>query len=61
MKKVGRPGLAIAAVFSAALVPIALPVLQVAAVPDFIKGGTVGVLLGASLLLIVLAIKWRPA
>ena len=60
MKKAGKPGLAIAAIFPAASVPIALPALQTAAVPDFVRGGIVGVLLGASLLLITLAIKWRP-
>lgn len=60
MKKAGRPGLALAAVFPAAMVPIALPALRTAAVPDVVSGGIVGVLLGASLLLIALAIKMRP-
>jgi len=57
MKRVARPGLALAAVFPAAMVPIA----QSAPVPDFVQGGVVGLLLGASLLLIALAAKLRPA
>ncbi len=61
MKKATGPGLAIAAIFLAAMVPIALPALQTAAVSDVVRGGVVGVLLGASLLLITLAIKLRPA
>lgn len=61
MKRVARPGLALAAVFPAAMVPIALPVLQSAPVSDFVRGGVVGLLLGASLLLIALAVKLRPA
>jgi len=61
MKKAMGPGLAIAAIFPAAMVPIALPALQTAAVSDVLRGGVVGVLLGASLLLITLAIKLCPA
>ncbi|MGU3389193.1 hypothetical protein [Sphingomonas sp. M1A8_2b] len=60
MKKTARPGLAIAAIFPAAMVPIALPTLQMAAVSDVVRGVVVGVLLGASLLLITLALKLRP-
>lgn len=60
MKKAARPGLAIAAIFPAAMVPIALPALQTAAVSDVVRGVVVGVLLGASLLLITLALKLRP-
>ena len=60
MKKAARPGLAIAAIFPAAMVPIALPALQMAAVSDVFRGVVVGVLLGASLLLINLALKLRP-
>ena len=61
MKKATGPGLAIAVIFPAAMVPIALPALQTTAVSDVVRGGVVGVLLGASLLLITLAIKLRPA
>ena len=61
MKKAARPGLAIAAIFPAAMVPIALPALQTIAVSDVLRGVIVGVLLGASLLLITLALKPRPA
>lgn len=61
MKKAARPGLAIAAIFPALMVPIALPALQHGAVPDTVRGIIVGVLLGASLLLIGLAVKLRPA
>ena len=57
MKTVARPGMALAAVFLAAMVPI----VQSAQVSDFVKGGVVGLLLGASLLLIALAVKPRPA
>lgn len=57
MKTVARPGMALAAVFLAAMVPIA----QSAPASDFVKGGVVGLLLGASLLLIALAVKPRPA
>jgi len=57
MKTVERPGMALAAVFLAAMVPIA----QSAPVSDFVKGGVVGLLLVASLLLIALAVKPRPA
>ena len=57
MKTVARPGMALAAVFLAAMVPIA----QSALVSDFVKGGVVGLLLVASLLLIALAVKPRPA
>jgi len=57
MKRVARPGLALAAVFPAAMVPI----VQSAPVSDFVQGGVVGLLLGASLLLIALAVKLRPA
>ncbi|MEG8021256.1 hypothetical protein [Sphingomonas aerolata] len=57
MKRVARPGLALAAVFPAAMVPI----VQIAPVSDFVQGGVVGLLLGASLLLIALAVKLRPA
>jgi hypothetical protein len=61
MKKAARPGLAIAAVFPAAMVLIALPALQAAAVSDIVRGVVVGMLLGASLLLIILSLKLRPA
>lgn len=57
MKTVARPGMALAAVFLAAMVPIT----KTAPVSDFVKGGVVGLLLGASLLLIALAVKPRPA
>lgn len=61
MKKAARPGFAIAAIFPAAMVPILLPALQTAGVSDIVRGVVVGMLLGASLLLITLALKLRPA
>lgn len=61
MKRVARSGLALAAVFPAAMVPIVLPVLKTVPVSDSVRGGVVGLLLGASLLLIALAMKLRPA
>lgn len=61
MKKMGRSGFAIAAIFPAAMVPLALPALRTLAVSDFVRGVVVGVLLGASLLLITLSLKPRPA
>lgn len=56
-----RPMLAVAAIFPAALVPIALPAMRTAQMSDFMIGLTVGLPLGASLLLIALALKPRPA
>jgi hypothetical protein len=61
MKKPTRSGFAIAAVFAAAMVPVALPALQRAGASDFAKGLFVGLFLGASILLIILALRWRQA
>lgn len=61
MKKTTRPGLAISAVFPAAMVPIALPALQRAGAPDFAQGLFIGLFLGASILLVVLALRQRQA
>ena len=61
MMKMGRPGFAIAAIFPAALVPMLLPALQMLAVSNVVRGAVIGGLLGASLLLITLALKLRPA
>lgn len=61
MKKAPRPGLALAAVFPAVMVPIVLPVLQAAGASDLTSGLAVGVLIGSSILLIILALKPRHA
>lgn len=61
MKKAPRPGLALAAVFAATLVPITLPALQRVGASDFARGCIVGILLGAAMLLLALALKPRPA
>lgn len=59
MKKAARPGFAIAAIFPAAIIPITLPAMQVGAISDVVRGVVVGVLLGTSLLLLILALKLR--
>ena len=61
MKKAPRPGFALAAVFPAVMVPIVLPALRNAGASDLAGGLTVGVLLGLSILLIVLALRPRHA
>ena len=61
MKKAARPRLAIAAIFPAAIIPITLPAMQVGAISDVVRGVVVGVLLGTSLLLLILARKLRSS
>ncbi|MGN6279275.1 MAG: hypothetical protein ACTHM8_11205 [Sphingomonas sp.] len=61
MKNTTRPGLAIAAIFPAAMVPIALAVMQSEGASDFVRGSIVGILLGAALLLLGLALRPRRA
>lgn len=57
MEKTPKPGLALAAIAPAVMVPILLPTLTRMGVPDDAKGIIIGVLLGISLLLIALAAR----
>ena len=60
ISEAARPWVAIAAIFPAAMVPIALPALQTAVLSDVVRGGVASVLLSTSQLLLALAFKPTP-